>query len=222
MTLIVQLSTGKPIHSSTQLISANHLSKKGLEIPWYLFIQLFHSILCLAPYSSHVYATVLIGTTRYLFDPDSGPFLSSLDCEQSVTIGCLIQLRQSLELLNLTTQGNTFEIDVAKGSYSLLPYANQHWASHLRACLDLKHKIPPGLTSQIEALSESISLLEQDSDETTLADSWKPIDGDAILSQSWSPKALKLVTQFAREPEGQYRNSFHFTSESPSVLMRMG
>ncbi|KAK8112151.1 uncharacterized protein PG998_008608 [Apiospora kogelbergensis] len=121
---------------------------------------------------------------RYLLDPDSGPFLSRLDY-----------------LLSPTTLGNRLEIDVAKGSYALLPYANQNWATHLRACVDSQNEIHPDLTSQIDAFSESVSLLEQNSDETTLADPRKTIEGDAMLARNLSPKALKLVTRYAREPE---------------------
>ncbi|KAK8100003.1 hypothetical protein PG999_010377 [Apiospora kogelbergensis] len=139
---------------------------------------------------------------QFLLDRDSGPFLSQPECEQSVTIGCLTQLRQSLELLNPTTPGNKFEIAVAKGSYALLPYANQYWPTHLRSCVELQHEMLPGLASQIEALSDSISLLGQNSDETTVADCSKPMKGDSILARYLSPKALELVTQYEREPEG--------------------
>ncbi|KAI1291072.1 hypothetical protein F5Y03DRAFT_377684 [Xylaria venustula] len=77
---------------------------------------------------------------QFLLEQGQTPFMNLPDSQRIITFACVAQLSQALDLLS---EGVTFSeqcLQLCLGICGLLPYANEHWTSHLAECGEVREQ----------------------------------------------------------------------------------
>lgn len=121
---------------------------------------------------------------RFMLDTSSGPFMSALSAERSISMALTTYLCSSFTLIDTDVQEDTKILRVAQEYHSLHPYANEFWVSHFLAYVDLCPTLDSDLSDPVLDMvftlcdtHDSFTPSEDDDLEPTPYDS---VEGDGI------------------------------------------
>ncbi|KAI8622934.1 hypothetical protein F5Y19DRAFT_468906 [Xylariaceae sp. FL1651] len=141
---------------------------------------------------------------QFLCDESSGRFVVPEESRLSLTSGCISQITQSLDLLLTQNRAALFTegyINIIFGFYALLPYAYEHWMSHLRDCL--VENVPPYVYGQLKGLCHRLRQFPLPDGAPDIASSTGISIIDPRLSQILAEEDVILIRRcWAEEGDG--------------------